>query len=313
MMKRFLKGLVFCAGMLAIPAALNHLIFKLADKKEKTPYKEGVYKWRYGNVRYVVAGTGDPVLLIHGIGVGSSLMEWEKNLGRLSAKYKVYAIDLLGFGHSDKPNISYSAYLYITLINNFIRDIIGRRTHIIASSNAGAYAVMAYDFEPSNFNKLLLVSPTGVGVTPMPTHQNVWQRWVWESPIVGTAMYNLLASKAYIHWFLRKFCFQEPQNAKLNDGVIYNMAHVGGPNARLPIAAFMTNFLNVPIEHVLPHIDIPVHLVWGDENEINPIRNAQAFMDCRPNTQLSIFQGAKLLPHSESPGKFYQICREFFG
>ena len=62
-----------------------------------------------------------------------SSMEWDKVIDTLSREHTVYTIDLLGCGKSDKPAITYTCYLYVQLLTDFIRDIIGEKTDIVAT------------------------------------------------------------------------------------------------------------------------------------------------------------------------------------
>ena len=52
------------------------------------------YRWRGGDLAYAVAGEGEPLLLVHGVYAGASSFEFRKNFGELSAKFRVYALDL---------------------------------------------------------------------------------------------------------------------------------------------------------------------------------------------------------------------------
>ena len=108
-MKKKLKFLSILTAVLGIPMLINYIVFKIANKKSGLKLKQWWYKWEYGKISYVTAGKGKPLLLIHGIEPGAGLHEWEKNIEILSKHYKVYALDLLGFGRSDKPKLSYSS------------------------------------------------------------------------------------------------------------------------------------------------------------------------------------------------------------
>jgi pimeloyl-ACP methyl ester carboxylesterase len=113
------------------------------------------YRWRFGKVGYTVQGQGKPLLLIHGTGYGQSLRVFRKVKPELAKHYRVYAIDLLGFGCSETPPLSYSAYLYASLIRDFITDIIGYETMVITQS--AAYAVKAYGLAAEYISKLILI------------------------------------------------------------------------------------------------------------------------------------------------------------
>ena len=96
--------------------ALNKMIFISSTYKENLSQNKGlIYKWRFGDIYYTKRGEGKPLLLIHDLILGSSDYEWKEIIDTLSSNYTVYTIDLLGFGRSDKPNITYTNYLYVQL------------------------------------------------------------------------------------------------------------------------------------------------------------------------------------------------------
>src|SRR5437660_12588810 len=69
--------------------------------------EERRYPWKYGDMFYEVKGARDakPVVLIHSFGPGASSYEWRKNIDALATQFRGYAIDLLGFGLSERPSI----------------------------------------------------------------------------------------------------------------------------------------------------------------------------------------------------------------
>ena len=96
----------------------------------KLPWVQSGYKtWQFQghNVNYIDVGNdGDkkkpPLLLIHGF--GASIYHWRYNIPVLARDYHVYAIDLLGFGLSDKPIIDYSAELWRDQALAFIKEVV---------------------------------------------------------------------------------------------------------------------------------------------------------------------------------------------
>ncbi len=314
-MKKLIKSAIFAASATFATHVVNKAVFNAADVPLKCPFDEHYYGFRHGTVRYIVAGNGKPVLLVHGIGSGSSLNEWEKTIETLANDYKVYAIDLLGFGGSSKEQISYSAYLYVTLINDFINDVIKESVMAVASANSGAYAVMAARFNPANFEKLLLISPTGVGNSSddYPTFSKLLLKWFMETPVFGTFFYNLISSRLYSAYFLKKHCFGS--GYKLTKKVVdlfYYPAHAGGEGSKYAIASFLAGYLNVNIEAKLAELDMPIAVAWGEETLINPISNFQVIEEMDKKIRLYSFEGAKLLPHMEFPSMFVDVCYEFF-
>ena len=73
-------------------------------------------------VRYLDRNrSGIPLLLLHGL--GGSIESWTNNVSSLSTKFRVIALDLPGFGLSDKPKLSYSINFYVSFIEAFIKRI----------------------------------------------------------------------------------------------------------------------------------------------------------------------------------------------
>ena len=91
------------------------------------------YRWRLGNIYYTKTGTGKPLLLVHDLTHASSGCEWDSLIPLLKEHYTIYTIDLLGCGRSEKPNLTYTNFLYVQLLNDFVKSEIGRRTNIVAT------------------------------------------------------------------------------------------------------------------------------------------------------------------------------------
>lgn len=117
------------------------------------------YSWRFGSLYYTKHGTGSPLLLIHDLNNCSSELEFYKIKEELSRSHTVYTLDLLGCGRSDKPRITYTSYLYVQLINDFIKNVIGTKTDIISSGKSSSLIFLACYTEPRNFSRLMMINP----------------------------------------------------------------------------------------------------------------------------------------------------------
>ncbi|MEO1622612.1 MAG: alpha/beta fold hydrolase, partial [Cyanobacteria bacterium J06632_3] len=88
------------------------------DTGEKYTGQKLNWDWRGYDIKYVVYGEGTPIVLLHGF--GASIGHWRKNIPALAAAgHRVYALDLLGFGDSEKPDLSYSLEFWVKLIHDF--------------------------------------------------------------------------------------------------------------------------------------------------------------------------------------------------
>ena len=68
-------------------------------------------------------------------------------------------LDLLGYGLSDKPNMTYTNYLYVQLILDFIKNVIGEKTDIVASGDSSSIAIMACHNDPESIRNVILLNP----------------------------------------------------------------------------------------------------------------------------------------------------------
>ena len=145
-------GLAAGMGTAAFTTAhiINQCIFQAAVSDKITENKSILkYKWRLGNVAYTVCGKGSPLLLIHDLKPESSSYEWKRVVKALAKKHTVYTIDLLGCGYSDKPNITYTAYMYTQLLNDFIVNVIARRVSVAATGQSAPLTIMAGSLQQS--------------------------------------------------------------------------------------------------------------------------------------------------------------------
>src|ERR1700755_1940647 len=124
-LSNFLKGLVAGGASVAALAAVNAAVAREAPEAEAGALggEPGTFGWKHGQVFYRHAGAEDapPVLFVHGIGAGARSFMWRRNFLPLARDFHTYAVDLLGFGYSDKPSTApYSADLYVELISDFL-------------------------------------------------------------------------------------------------------------------------------------------------------------------------------------------------
>lgn len=308
-MKKSIKVLFCMTTLISIQIYINNLIFKKSNKKIDF-YEDNFYDWKFGKIRYIKKGKGDPILLLHDTKSYSGINEWLKNIDILSDHYTVYAIDLLGYGYSNKPNLSYNSYLYVSLINDFTKNIIKEQTYVVAKGNTSQFVLCSYILNKDYFKKILLVSPT-ILTTKYPNILNKFLRTILDLPVLGTTIYNILNSRV-INNLKMKTLFHN--YAKYNDFkyLMYYYSHSKGSASKFSNSSFLNKYLNSNVKNNINKIDIPVHIIWGELDEINPIENYNDITDINPNITLSIINNSKSMPQIENPLQFYKICRKYF-
>jgi pimeloyl-ACP methyl ester carboxylesterase len=254
---------------------------------------------RSGDAAYVVAGSGSPVLLLHGIGAGNSMMEWEKNFDALREQHTVYAVDLLGWGRSDRPHGPYSPDEYVDLIQSFALNVIGEPCALIASSDSCSYAIEAAQQSPELFSQMVLVCPS---IVPEKTEQSKSESkailWVFELPVVGQTLHNVLASRGAIRSFAEHQLYFDKE--RVTDALVtryYNDAHQ--PGARHGMASFVSGTMRHDALPAWGRLRQPALLVWGRNTQINAVETAPEWLALKADAELHVIDNALLLPHVE--------------
>ena len=107
-------------------------------------------------------GEGEPVLLVHS--AGQSIYAWRELMPRLAKRYRVIAIDLPGFGHSDRPySLSYSMDEMADALLLITDALHLNRTHAVGCTMGAMYLLYAMTKMPSRFCKVVALAPGGVG------------------------------------------------------------------------------------------------------------------------------------------------------
>lgn len=105
---------------------------------------------------YIVRGEGEPLLLVHGYGAG--LWVWEKQIDILSHSYRVYALDLLGHGFSDRPKIDYTPETYIHFLRDFMDRVGIEKATLIGNSMGGGIAWAMAALFPERVKRSILIN-----------------------------------------------------------------------------------------------------------------------------------------------------------
>jgi len=313
----FWKTLLAGGAGVAALAAVNAAIQRNAVEPDDSALggEPRFFIWKHGRIFYKESGRdkpGLPIVFIHGIGAGSSSFMWRKNFDVLAQNFRVYALDLLGFGFSDKPaGVPYSANLYVELISDFIRDI-GGCANIVASSLGAAYAVRVADEHPELVNALILNAPAGYStLNTRPGMTGAAFYGLLQSPVLGTSFYNVMASERSIREYATKTLFYD--YSRVTDRLVAHLyATSHQPGAQYAIAAFLSGYLNTDMAPVFARLEQPVVLVWGKQDVSMPVAKAVELLQLNPNARLEVFDFCRTMPEQEHPEKFNALVLESF-
>lgn len=124
------------------------------------------WHWRGHRIHYVHAAPAEglgqsrpPLLLVHGF--GASTAHWKKNIADLKQDFDVWAIDLLGFGQSDKAHVQYGGAFWSQQLHDFITQVIGRPAVIVGNSIGGYVTLCTAAYFPESVRAIVLLNAAG--------------------------------------------------------------------------------------------------------------------------------------------------------
>lgn len=263
---KFISAATLAASASATVSLLNKVIFqKAADEFPRRNFISHIYHWRFGDISYTKSGFGRPILLIHSLDSVSSSYEWHKLLEPLAQKRTVYTIDLLGCGFSEKPDFIYTNFVYVQLINDFVTNVIGRRTDVVTSEASSSIALMSCIYNQDLFDKIILINPSSlVYCNQIPNKISKLCRFYYNLPVFGTFAYNIAFSKKCIREDLRKQFYDNTRITPKLVNVLHHNAHTGGSHAKYLHSSIKGNYTNVSISKVLKKINNGVYILGGE-------------------------------------------------
>lgn len=304
------KGVAVTGGAtLAAAATFNAMA---ARGVEPLPNAVGgdelIFHWRGYRVAYTRQGHGDPLLLVHDLSSGAWSWDWHRNAAALAASHTVYALDLLGFGRSDRPAIRYSAALYLQLLSDFASRVIGEPCILVASGIAGAYAIELGARNPQRYAALVLSVPSGLVPEEQPAVGDT-TRLLLQAPVIGTAIYNATVTRSALRREMEPL-FARP--AGITPEMIearYAAAHQ--PGARNAVMSLLLGHLRTDARPPLRRLVQPALLVWGRHAEREPVERAHNFRAMKPDVRVEIVDAAGDVPHLEQPDAFNAAALRF--
>jgi pimeloyl-ACP methyl ester carboxylesterase len=220
-------------------------------------------------VHYYVGGEGPPLVMVHGI--ASRAADAALAYRALAKGHRVYALDLLGFGESDKPpDASYTVAMQAELVQGFLNAMHLRKTDLLGVSLGGWIALKVAAERPERVRRLVLVSSAGL---KYPTE-------LQETSFSPTNLEELRAS------------FARQTDAKVPEFVLRDFLRRSGKR-RWVVTRSMRSALKAEdaLDGRLQRVTMPVLLVWGTHDRIIPIHVAASMQREMPHARLVRLEG----------------------
>jgi pimeloyl-ACP methyl ester carboxylesterase len=274
---------------------------------QRFTFERCYWNWQGHQIQYTVLGSGQPLILIHGF--GASIGHWRNNIPVLAeAGYQVYAIDLLGFGGSDKPVIGYSLDLWQELLKDFCQEHIQQPAVFIGNSIGALLSLMMVANYPDlTVGGVLLNCAGGLNHRleelnlPLRVVMGLFSQFV-NSPILGSFVFNQVRQKNRIRNTLRQVY---RNHTAITDELVELLYEPSShPGAQQVFASILTAPAGPRPSELLPKVNHPLLVLWGEDDPWTPITGAKLYQDAAEASQDLEFMSIPNTghcPHDERP------------
>ena len=251
-------------------------------------------------IHYLEMGQGEPLLLVHS--VGQSIYTWRDLMPLLARQYRVIAIDLPGFGHSDRPfSLSYSMDEMADVLLKIVDALHLARTHLLGCAMGGMYALHAMAKLPIRFDKVIALSPSGI-------NRNYPLRIRGLEGPFGF-FYRESYGKKEFQKYLPLFYY---------DGTIASTAVVDQYfstcddfASRQAIMYAVRNFDEEPVLNALHKVSHEALILWGEEDKLVPIEKLFELKEQLPDYVYYSLRNVGHWMHEEKPEMLAEIIDRY--
>ncbi len=252
-------------------------------------------------IRYVEQGdkSNKHILLIHGL--GGSIMSWGSNIPYLAESFHVVALDLLGFGKSDKPKIDYTMDIFTKIVKGIVDALSLDRLSIVGSSLGGQIAC-EFALDKNNIDrieKLVLIAPAGFtprsfkGTSALLNYAKIFDaKDADRLKSILKSVHGSSISDEYLRWMHEYIKMENAKHAFIS--ALKNSAKAGRLTRRFKDIVGKVNTL----------------VIWGKNDNIIPVKYASFFVNVS-NCRLILLEHCSHRPHVEDSRLFNEYVKIF--
>ena len=256
-------------------------------------------------VRYYAAGSGPPVVLLHGL--GGSAAVWHRNLPALKRRFRVFAPELWGAapeggGGESTPEAG------VRFVTGFLDAVGCASAHLVGGSLGGFMAGATAIAEPGRVRSLTLIGTVGLG------RRIAFSQRLLTLPLIGEAMFR--PSRRRVRRMLAMLIAEWDADAERLVDELYAVRCQPGVSRRmLEVLRSGINLLGVKrstrLLPALSGIETPTLLVWGSRDPLFPIEDARRAARVLHDAELLVVEGSGHWPYLEAPETFNQALLGF--
>ncbi|CAH8271666.1 unnamed protein product [Arabidopsis lyrata] len=278
------------------------------------------WRWKGYSIRYQCAGTSGPALvLVHGFGANSD--HWRKNTPILGKSHRVYSIDLIGYGYSDKPNPRdfggepfYTFETWGEQLNDFCLDVVKDEAFFICNSIGGLVGLQAAVSKPEICRGLMLINISlrmlhikkqpFIGRPFIKSFQNLLRN----TP-VGKLFFKSIAKPETVKSILCQ-CYHD--SSQVTDELVEAILRPGLEPGAVDVFLEFICYSGGPLpEDLLPLVKCPVLIAWGEKDPWEPIELGRAYSNFDAVEDFVDLPDAGHCPQDEKPEMVNSLIKSF--
>lgn len=256
-------------------------------------------------MHYLTYGNGPAIVFIHGFGTDS--YSWRNNIDALSKHFKLYVLDLIGFGDSDKPETNYCRSFFTEQIYQFLQSLkIAKPTLIGASWGAGIALAFTIEF-PEKVDKLIVID----SISPFPTSKlmKARQRRLKALTYISQGKKRLAWGRKVLENLLKESYYnQEAVTKKVINEQFKIWITQKGRNALMAISA-QCKFDD--LINKFGKLNKKGLIIWGEKDPYFPLKSAKWLQGKIKNSELVIIPNAGHAPQETHPDLVNKAILEF--
>jgi pimeloyl-ACP methyl ester carboxylesterase len=246
-------------------------------------------------IRYVEAGSGPTVILLHGLGGSSD--SWMFNLGPLAEQFHVVVPDQIGFGKSDKPVINYRVRTYVDFLDEFCRQLKIERATLVGHSMGGWIAAAFTIAFPEKVERLVMVDAAGYAPPANFDYKSLYGL----NPSTRAGMKQLATRVFYNKAFTTDAMIDQLLAQRMSAGDGYTI------NSLIESVGRREDFL----DGQLNKIKVPTLIVWGQQDGLVLATEGERLKNDIPHARYAVFDRCGHFPQVEKAGEFNALVLGF--
>jgi pimeloyl-ACP methyl ester carboxylesterase len=253
---------------------------------------------------YLERGSGEPLILLHGFFFDTYM--WDKNIEALSEEFKVYAIDLWGFGYSTREPLDYGYTLYAEQLRRFMDELAIPKASLMGQSMGGGTIIKFTVENRERVEKIVLVDAAG-----MPNKLPVMGR-ISNLPKLGEFMYGLNNN------FIRRMTLGNTfiyDKGVITDEYFENVTrfHKIKGTSDVMLSVTRKQFFDTLLDEIkeLGKLDVPTLILWGREEKAIPLEVGETMHSILQGSRFEVIEGAGHCPNIDRPQQVNSLALQF--